>query len=87
MNGGETNYISATLAIYLDLYNVFTNLLALLGIFGCNPNLLSARTIKHRPAGRFFYVRRPAQSRSNSAIDSTCDVFGNMFTTPAPFSR
>ncbi|MBV8627968.1 MAG: BAX inhibitor (BI)-1/YccA family protein, partial [Paraburkholderia sp.] len=31
-------YISATLAIYLDLYNVFTNLLALLGIFGGNRN-------------------------------------------------
>ena len=34
LDGGETNYISATLAIYLDLYNVFVNLLALLGIFG-----------------------------------------------------
>lgn len=34
INGGETNYISATLAIYLDLYNVFTALLQLLGIFG-----------------------------------------------------
>lgn len=34
VNGGETNYITATLAIYLDVYNVFTNLLALLGIFG-----------------------------------------------------
>lgn len=34
INGGETNYISATLAIYLDLYNVFVHLLALLGIFG-----------------------------------------------------
>ena len=34
VNGGETNYITATLAIYLDLYNVFVNLLALLGIFG-----------------------------------------------------
>ena len=34
MTGGETNYISATLAIYLDIYNVFSNLLALLGIFG-----------------------------------------------------
>ncbi|RDU95368.1 Bax inhibitor-1/YccA family protein [Trinickia dinghuensis] len=38
VNGGETNYISATLAIYLDLYNVFVNLLALLGIFGGNRN-------------------------------------------------
>jgi len=34
VNGGETNYISATLAIYLDIYNVFVNLLMLLGIFG-----------------------------------------------------
>ncbi|MGO4333070.1 Bax inhibitor-1/YccA family protein [Cupriavidus sp. M-11] len=34
LNGGETNYITATLAIYLDVYNVFANLLALLGIFG-----------------------------------------------------
>lgn len=34
INGGETNYVSATLAIYLDVYNVFSNLLALLGIFG-----------------------------------------------------
>jgi modulator of FtsH protease len=36
MNGGETNYITATLAVYLDLYNIFVNLLALLGIFGGN---------------------------------------------------
>ena len=34
MDGGETNYVSATLAIYLDLYNIFQSLLALLGIFG-----------------------------------------------------
>ncbi len=36
VNGGETNYVVATLAIYLDVYNVFSNLLALLGIFGGN---------------------------------------------------
>ncbi len=34
IDGGETNYITATLALYLDIYNVFQNLLALLGIFG-----------------------------------------------------
>jgi modulator of FtsH protease len=34
INGGETNYISATLRIYLDVYNIFTNLLALLGFAG-----------------------------------------------------
>ena len=32
IDGGETNYISATLAIYLDLYNIFQSLLAILGI-------------------------------------------------------
>jgi modulator of FtsH protease len=34
IDGGETNYISATLAIYLDIYNVFQSLLTLLGVFG-----------------------------------------------------
>ena len=34
VDGGETNYISATLALYLDIFNVFQSLLALLGIFG-----------------------------------------------------
>lgn len=34
IDGGETNYITATLALYLDLYNVFQALLSLLGIFG-----------------------------------------------------
>jgi modulator of FtsH protease len=34
VDGGETNYISATLALYMDIFNVFQSLLALLGIFG-----------------------------------------------------
>ena len=34
IDGGETNYISATLALYLDLFNVFQGLLALLGLGG-----------------------------------------------------
>ena len=34
IDGGETNYISATLTLYLDIINVFQSLLALLGIFG-----------------------------------------------------
>lgn len=33
VNGGETNYISATLAVYLDIYNVFVSLLNLLMAF------------------------------------------------------
>jgi modulator of FtsH protease len=33
-DGLETNYVTATLGVYLSLYNVFQNLLALFGIFG-----------------------------------------------------
>jgi modulator of FtsH protease len=36
INGGETNYISATLRIYLDVYNIFVNLLSLLGLTSGN---------------------------------------------------
>jgi modulator of FtsH protease len=34
LDGGETNYITATLGLYLSIYNVFQSLLSLLGIFG-----------------------------------------------------
>jgi modulator of FtsH protease len=34
VQGGETNYVTATLGVYLSVYNVFSNLLAILGIFG-----------------------------------------------------
>jgi len=34
VNGGEDNYITATLAVYLDVYNVFVSLLHLLMAFG-----------------------------------------------------
>jgi modulator of FtsH protease len=34
LDGGETNYISATLALYLSVFNIFQSLLALLGIMG-----------------------------------------------------
>ncbi len=33
INGGETNYIMATVGIYLSIYNLFTSLLHLLGAF------------------------------------------------------
>ena len=33
-DGEETNYISATLSIYLDLYNIFQSLLSILGFAG-----------------------------------------------------
>jgi FtsH-binding integral membrane protein len=34
IHGGETNYIRATLNVYLDVYNIFSALLSLLGIGG-----------------------------------------------------
>lgn len=34
VDGGETNYITATLGLYLSVFNVFQSLLALLGLFG-----------------------------------------------------
>ncbi|WP_027873809.1 Bax inhibitor-1/YccA family protein [Spongiibacter marinus] len=33
IHGGETNYIRATVALYLDIYNLFVHLLHLLGVF------------------------------------------------------
>ncbi len=36
MTGGETNYISATLSIYINLFNIFSNLLSLLGLTSSN---------------------------------------------------
>ncbi len=34
INGGETNYIMATVSLYVAIYNLFTSLLHLLGAFG-----------------------------------------------------
>ena len=34
IHGGETNYIRATVGLYLNIYNLFVHLLSLLGVFG-----------------------------------------------------
>src|SRR6056297_955956 len=34
VRGGETNYIMATVTLYVSIYNLFTSLLHLLGVFG-----------------------------------------------------
>lgn len=36
VNGGETNYIMATVTLYVSIYNLFTSLLHLLGAFSGN---------------------------------------------------
>jgi modulator of FtsH protease len=34
VNGGETNYIMATITLYVSIYNLFTSLLHLMGVMG-----------------------------------------------------
>ena len=34
INGGERNYIRATISLYLSIYNIFVHLLMLLGVLG-----------------------------------------------------
>jgi modulator of FtsH protease len=34
VHGGETNYILATITLYVSIYNLFLSLLQLLGVFG-----------------------------------------------------
>ncbi|MFK8066656.1 MAG: Bax inhibitor-1/YccA family protein [Gammaproteobacteria bacterium] len=34
VRGGETNYVNATVGLYLNIYNIFVSLLQILGIFG-----------------------------------------------------
>jgi modulator of FtsH protease len=34
IHGGETNYIRATVSLYLNIYNIFVHLLSLLGVLG-----------------------------------------------------
>lgn len=36
VRGGETNYVSATLTLYVSIYNLFSSLLQLLGLGGSN---------------------------------------------------
>lgn len=34
INGGETNYVRATISLYLSIYNIFVSLLQILGVMG-----------------------------------------------------
>jgi modulator of FtsH protease len=34
IHGGETNYIMATVSLYVSIFNLFTSLLQLLGVMG-----------------------------------------------------
>ena len=34
INGGETNYIRATVSLFINIFNIFTSLLHILGVMG-----------------------------------------------------
>ena len=34
IHGGETNYIRATISLYLNIHNIFVHLLSILGVMG-----------------------------------------------------
>ena len=36
VNGGETNYVLATVGLYVSIFNLFTSLLSLFGFGGSN---------------------------------------------------
>jgi modulator of FtsH protease len=36
INGGQTNYIMATVSLYLNIFNIFIHLLNILGALGGN---------------------------------------------------
>jgi modulator of FtsH protease len=36
VNGGETNYVMATVSLYVSVFNLFTSLLSLFGFGGAN---------------------------------------------------
>ena len=78
----KTNYISATLErVPGHVYNVFQGLLSLFGIAGRATTDGSPAGGQRRRARGPGFVFGPFLRRT--AIDSTCAVCGNMFTTPA----
>ena len=55
VRGGETNYVSATLSLYVSLYNIFTSLLQILGVVGGHvpvPAFVALRLATMRARGR-----------------------------------
>ena len=92
-DGGETNYITATLGVYLEPYNVFQSLLALLGIAGGTATERRSPYDENGACGpRFsFRRRRLAFARVRRARTPRCSrrgrCAGNMLTTPAAVQR
>ena len=63
LDGGETNYISATLALYLDIFNVFQSLLALLGIMAASATDIHGHSTKRLLMEPFCYLPTAAENK------------------------
>ena len=64
VRGGETNYVSATLTLYIAVYNIFSSLLQLLGIFGGDRDYTGpGRKQEKAPSGAFFIAGKGACGR------------------------
>ena len=98
VHGGETNYVMATLALFLDLYNIFISLLNLLMAFTGDSATERSRPYPDENGGLraalFISACRLSGPRCAAllsgrtrAIDSTCAVCGNMLTMPAAAQR
>ena len=82
ITGGETNYVTATLAIYLSVYNVFALLDPRASTGGSETKALRCITRPLRGLVLLCF-----SSRSKTAMLSTWAVCGNMLTTPAAMQR
>ena len=84
IDGGETNYITATLA------STWTSTTCSRACWRCSASSAASATerasaseARRAPAGPFFL----SSGRSKTAMLSTCAVCGNMLTTPAAVQR
>ena len=66
-DGLETNYITATLGVYLSLYNVFQSLLVLLGIAGGSRRVIAPAGAGAEPPRRSLAGLLPRQAPPASA--------------------
>ncbi len=72
VTGGETNYISATLALYLDVYNVFVNLLVAARDLRRQQRLTATYPQPRRAAAAALRHLRNARSTPRARCAETC---------------
>ena len=66
VRGGQTNYIMATLALFLDIFNIFVNLLNLLLIFTGQRDCKRAQAVRRAARAALFCPSDPRSSLEQS---------------------